>query len=570
MLIDGLMLTDTSNISNMKTERGDTFPSNPSQGRMFYLTVSTNEYQQGQYFFDGNEWVIGDISSVDIESNGGLLGGGTRGDISLSVDPAKFTSIDTFTTHVNDTQKHLSVWAAALIAGLNTQLTSTHLNHLVGVTSNVQNQLNSKLNLSGGTITGQLFLAGDPQYPLAAATKQYVDNKVLGIDAKSSVRVVATTNQTLTGLPIIDGYQVAPGDRVLLTAQTDKKLNGIYDAAGGTWTRSQDANNNVNFTVGLYVFVEAGDTYKASAWVLAGTAAIDLGISELTFVQFTGTTGSYGAGAGLILTGNTFNIVAADSSRINVTADAIDLGFVGNPGNFNRVSVDSYGRVMVGTLEAYLTENQTITVTGDATGTGKDSIALTLAASGVTAGTYKSVTVDAKGRVTGGTNPTTLSGYGITDAVPTTHIGSGGTQHANATTSVAGFMSSADKTKLDGLSSGATGNTYGSITDGTNTAAPSTPNDVLRFLTGNSLLSVVVTNSYVSNDDAVTLTVNESNIQIGNISGVLGITKGGTGATTQSAARVNLGLGTMATQDSANVTITGGTIDGVTIDGGTF
>ena len=37
--------------------------------------------------------------------------------------------------------------------------------------------------------------------------------------------------------------------------------------------------------------------------------------------------------------------------------------------------------------------------------------------SGVTAGTYKSVTVNATGHVTGGSNPTTLSGYGITDAV---------------------------------------------------------------------------------------------------------------------------------------------------------
>ncbi len=36
--------------------------------------------------------------------------------------------------------------------------------------------------------------------------------------------------------------------------------------------------------------------------------------------------------------------------------------------------------------------------------------------SGVTAGTYKSVTVDAKGHVTAGTNPDTLAGYGITDA----------------------------------------------------------------------------------------------------------------------------------------------------------
>lgn len=36
--------------------------------------------------------------------------------------------------------------------------------------------------------------------------------------------------------------------------------------------------------------------------------------------------------------------------------------------------------------------------------------------SGVTAGTYKSVTVNAQGHVTSGSNPTTLSGYGITDA----------------------------------------------------------------------------------------------------------------------------------------------------------
>lgn len=36
--------------------------------------------------------------------------------------------------------------------------------------------------------------------------------------------------------------------------------------------------------------------------------------------------------------------------------------------------------------------------------------------SGVSAGTYRSVTVNARGHVTAGTNPTTLSGYGITDA----------------------------------------------------------------------------------------------------------------------------------------------------------
>ena len=41
--------------------------------------------------------------------------------------------------------------------------------------------------------------------------------------------------------------------------------------------------------------------------------------------------------------------------------------------------------------------------------------------SGVTAGTYRSVSVNAQGHVTGGSNPTTLSGYGITDAAPKNH-----------------------------------------------------------------------------------------------------------------------------------------------------
>ena len=72
-----------------------------------------------------------------------------------------------------------------------------------------------------------------------------------------------------------------------------------------------------------------------------------------------------------------------------------------------------------------------ISVTGDGTGNttfdGFDntSIALTLTNSGVTAGTYKSVTVDAKGRVTAGSNPTTASGYGLTDVVTYTTSHSG-------------------------------------------------------------------------------------------------------------------------------------------------
>lgn len=60
-----------------------------------------------------------------------------------------------------------------------------------------------------------------------------------------------------------------------------------------------------------------------------------------------------------------------------------------------------------------------VTASGALTATVSDAktVAITHNTSGVTAGTYKSVTVDKYGHVTAGTNPTTLSGYGITDAL---------------------------------------------------------------------------------------------------------------------------------------------------------
>ena len=57
-----------------------------------------------------------------------------------------------------------------------------------------------------------------------------------------------------------------------------------------------------------------------------------------------------------------------------------------------------------------------ITIDNNAAITTSGTRTLSHANSGVTAGTYKSVTVNATGHITAGTNPTTLDGYGITDA----------------------------------------------------------------------------------------------------------------------------------------------------------
>ena len=59
--------------------------------------------------------------------------------------------------------------------------------------------------------------------------------------------------------------------------------------------------------------------------------------------------------------------------------------------------------------------------------------------------------------------PTTLTGYGITDAAPSSHVGDTGAAHGVATTAVAGFMSSTDKTKLDGIAAGAQVNSVTSV-----------------------------------------------------------------------------------------------------------
>lgn len=104
-------------------------------------------------------------------------------------------------------------------------------------------------------------------------------------------------------------------------------------------------------------------------------------------------------------TANTASTVAVRDASNNINATTFTGALTGNSATSTK-----------------LITGRTVALTGDITGTSVAfdgsanlSFATTLANSGVTAGTYKSVTVNAKGLVTSGTNPTTLAGYGITD-----------------------------------------------------------------------------------------------------------------------------------------------------------
>lgn len=100
-------------------------------------------------------------------------------------------------------------------------------------------------------------------------------------------------------------------------------------------------------------------------------------------------------------TGISYNsITGAISSTITQYTDAMARASLSAGAGISYNSTT--GQISFNNTAGYITGNQTITLSGDATGSGTTSIAVTLANSGVTAGTYTKVTVDAKGRVTVG------------------------------------------------------------------------------------------------------------------------------------------------------------------------
>ena len=156
------------------------------------------------------------------------------------------------------------------------------------------------------TFTGEVYVPA-PTATSHAATKNYVDLAVQGLNPKQSVRAASTGNiATLSGTMTIDGVALAVGNRVLVKDQTTASQNGVYVVSAATWTRAPDADTWPEL-ISAYLFVEQGTINADMGFLSTVNAGGALGSTAVTFVQFNGA-GQVIAGAGLTKNGNTLGL----------------------------------------------------------------------------------------------------------------------------------------------------------------------------------------------------------------------------------------------------------------------
>lgn len=188
------------------------------------------------------------------------------------------------------------------------------------------------VNKAGDTMIGNLILNANPTLSLGAATKDYVDTLINGIDWKQSANAatvsalptyaVTGSGQILTGTTngaissaTTDGVTLSDGNRVLVKNETSTLApnNGIYvvtQAGSGSLpfilTRASDANAPSELSEAT-LSVSAGTTLSNTQWHCnPASIPVVIGTTSITFAQIG--SGVYTAGAGLTLTGNIFSI----------------------------------------------------------------------------------------------------------------------------------------------------------------------------------------------------------------------------------------------------------------------
>ncbi len=411
------------------------------------------------------------------------------------------------------------------------------------------------VNKAGDTMSGLLVLSGDAVAALNPVSKQQFDAAIAsvssGIQVKTQVACATTANITLSGEQTIDGV-LTSGSRVLVKDQSTGSQNGIYVSAAGAWARATDMDAGTEFP-GALVFVAGGTANIGDQWYCSNTGTVTVGTTAITFILYYNST-AYVAGAGLTLSGVTFAVGTASSSRIVVNADDIDLATTAiTPGTYAKATYDAYGRATAGTTLV----NADIPTT--LTGHTYNSLTLTAAAVGFT--------------IAGGTTSKTLT-VALDASVSGTNTGDQTiTLTGNVTGSGTGSFATTIGTNVVTLAMQAQIATASFM--GRNTAATGNQ-EVLSIATAKTMLGLTGTNSgdqtiTLSGDvtgsgtGVITATIGTAVVTLGKLANlptltIIGNNTGGSAAPlalTVAQTRTMLGLGTADSPTFTSATISG-------------
>ena len=252
------------------------------------------------------------------------------------------------------------------------------------------------------TVSAQLiqFKSADEQVVVNIKTTGSAVALVRGAGAKysTSIKDVNALADALGTLAFSNGIanatQSAPG---LMTGEDKKKLDGIAAQAN-----KYEHPGYTPQTAGFYKVTVDATGHVSEATKVAKEDITSLGIpgQDTTYGVFKAASASAAGGTGLV--------PAPEQGKQTM--------FLRGDGTWSKPTDTTYGPATG--------SNAGLMSAADKTKLDKiadEANKYVHPASGVGAGTYRSVTVDVNGHVTAGTNPTTLAGYGITDAAAKSH-----------------------------------------------------------------------------------------------------------------------------------------------------
>jgi hypothetical protein len=151
----------------------------------------------------------------------------------------------------------------------------------------IATQAANNVSISGGAVTG----LGSPSASSDAATKNYVDQAVAGLRTRTIAECASTANVNLTnGLEAgdsIDGVTLVAGDRVLLKDQTDSTENGLYLAvSSGAASRDPEHDSIAELSGGMVV-VNQGSTNDNKIFLCTTDNTGSVGSTAITYTVIT-------------------------------------------------------------------------------------------------------------------------------------------------------------------------------------------------------------------------------------------------------------------------------------------